>query len=295
MVIGIDNTILNVAVLTLGRQLHAGTSSLQWIVDVYTLVFAGLLLTAGSLGDRFGRYRSLTFGLAVFGVGSVAAALSGSTSALVATRAFMGVGGAFIMPSTLSIISNVFPEPAERRKAFGIWAGVVALGVGIGPLSGGFLLAHFYWGSVFFVNVPVVVVALIGGWFLVPESKDQSSPRLDPLGAGLSVVALATLLWAVIEAPIAGWASTSTLVALGLGAAVLIGFVEWERHYASPMLDMVLDKNLRFTAAHSVAVVAMTTLFPSRGRCSCSANTCNSSMGTAPRRQGPSCSPTPSR
>jgi len=253
MVISIDNTILNVALPTLGRQLHAGTSSLQWIVDVYVLVFAGLLLTAGSLGDRFGRYKSLTFGLVVFGVGSVASALSGSTHVLIATRAFMGIGGAFIMPATLSIITNVFPNPVERGKAIGIWAGVAALGVGIGPVSGGFLLAHFYWGSVFFINVPIVACALIGGWFLVPDSKDPSAPRLDPIGALLSIVALASLLWAVIEAPIAGWGSVSTVAGLVLGAAFMVAFVEWELHYSSPMLDMRFFRNPRFTAA-SVAI-----------------------------------------
>jgi MFS family permease len=186
MVIGLDNTILNVALPTLGRDLHATTSSLQWIVDVYILVFAGLLLTAGSLTDRFGRYKGLTFGLAVFGVGSLASALSGSTGVLIATRAFMGIGGAFIMPATLSIITNLFREPAERAKAIGVWAGVSALGVGIGPVAGGFLLSHFYWGSVFFVNVPIVVVALVAGYFLVPDSRDPSAPRLDPVGALLS-------------------------------------------------------------------------------------------------------------
>jgi EmrB/QacA subfamily drug resistance transporter len=253
MVIGLDNTILNVALPTLGRQLHASTSSLQWIVDIYTLVFAGLLLTAGSLGDRFGRYKALAFGLVIFGVGSLASALSGSTDVLIATRAFMGIGGAFIMPATLSIITNVFTDPVERGKAIGIWAGVAALGIGIGPVSGGFLLSHFYWGSVFFVNLPIVAIALVAGYFLVPDSKDPTAPRLDPVGALLSIVGLASLLWAIIEAPIQGWGSTRTLVGAAFGAAVLVGFVQWEFHHSSPMLDMRFFKNPRFTAA-SVAV-----------------------------------------
>jgi EmrB/QacA subfamily drug resistance transporter len=263
MVIGLDNTILNVALPTLNRQLHASTSSLQWIVDVYVLVFAGLLLTAGALGDRFGRYKTLALGLALFGIGSLASALSGSTHLLIATRAFMGIGGAFIMPSTLSIITNVFTNPVERGKAIGIWAGVAGLGIGIGPVAGGFLLSHFYWGSVFFVNLPIVAVALVAGWFLVPDSRDPSASRLDPIGALLSIVGLAALLWAVIEAPVKGWGSTSTLVGLAAGAAVLGAFVWWELRYSSPMLDMRFFKNPRFTAASVAIALTFLSLFGS--------------------------------
>ena len=263
MVIGLDNTILNVALPTLGRDLHATTSSLQWIVDVYVLVFAGLLLTAGSLTDRFGRYKGLTFGLVIFGIGSLASALSGSTSVLIATRAFMGIGGAFIMPATLSIITNVFRDPAERGKAIGVWAGVSALGVGIGPVAGGFLLSHFFWGSVFLVNVPVVIVALVAGFFLVPDSRDPTAPRLDPVGAALSIGGLATLLWGIIEAPTRGWGSTSILAAFVVGGAVLAAFVLWELRSSHPMLDMRFFKNPRFTAASGAITVTFFTLFGS--------------------------------
>ena len=261
MVIGLDNTILNVAIPTLGRDLHATTSSLQWMVDSYTLVFAGLLLTAGSLGDRFGRYKALTFGLVIFGIGSLASAFSGSAGALIATRAFMGIGGAFIMPATLSVISNVFTEPAERSKAIGIWAGVSALGVGIGPLAGGFLLSHFFWGSVFLVNVPVVAIALIGGWFFIPDSRDPSAPRLDVLGALLSIVGLAVFLWAVIEAPSHGWGSPEIVTAFVLGVGVLAGFAAWELHTANPMLDMRYFRNPRFSAASGAIAITFFTLF----------------------------------
>jgi EmrB/QacA subfamily drug resistance transporter len=263
MVIGLDNTILNVALPTLGRQLHASTSSLQWIVDIYTLVFAGLLLSAGSLGDRFGRYKTLALGLAIFGLGSLASALSGSTHLLIAARAFMGIGGAFIMPSTLSIITNVFTDPVERGKAIGIWAGVAALGIGIGPVAGGFLLSHFYWGSVFFVNLPIVAAALIAGWFFVPDSRDPTAPRLDPLGALLSIVGLAAVLWAVIEAPVKGWGSTSTIIGLVAGAVVLAAFVWWELHFSSPMLDMRFFENPRFTAASMAIALTFFSLFGS--------------------------------
>jgi EmrB/QacA subfamily drug resistance transporter len=205
----------------------------------------------------------LTFGLVIFGTGSLASALSGSAGVLIATRAFMGIGGAFIMPSTLSIISNVFTDPLERGKAIGIWAGVSALGVGIGPVAGGFLLSHFYWGSVFFVNLPIVAVALLGGWFLVPNSRDPSAPKLDPLGALLSMVGLATLLWAVIEAPSHGWGSNSILTAFAAAAVVLGLFVYWELHSSSPMLDMRFFRNPRFSAASGAITVTFFTLFGS--------------------------------
>src|SRR5438128_351859 len=219
IVIVLDNTILNVAIPTLARAkseggLGATTSQLQWIVDSYVIVFAGLLLTAGSLGDRFGRYKALAFGLAVFGSGSIASAFADSANTLIATRALMGIGGAFIMPSTLSILTNVFTKPAERGKAIGVWAGVSALGLGIGPISGGLLLAHFWWGSIFLVNVPIVIIGLVGGYLLVPDSKDPAQARLDPIGAALSIAAITSLLWAVIDAPTYGWTDSTRLAAL---------------------------------------------------------------------------------
>jgi len=263
IVIVLDNTILNVALPRLAHDLHASTSELQWIVDLYVLVFAGLLLTAGSLGDRFGRYKALAFGLTLFGLGSLASALSGSAGMLIATRAFMGIGGAFIMPATLSIITNVFTDPRERGKAIGIWAGVSALGLGLGPVAGGFLLSHFYWGSVFFVNVPIVIVGLIAGWFLIPDSRDPSAPKLDPLGALLSIAGLATLLWAIIEGPTHGWTSTPIIATFVVGVAVLAGFIYWELHSSSPMLDIRFFKNPRFTAASAAITLVFLALFGS--------------------------------
>jgi len=254
MVITLDNTILNVAIPTLARPvveggLGATTSQLQWVVDGYTIVFAGLLLTAGSLGDRFGRYRFLTIGLVIFGTGSLLSAMATSPTMLIATRALMGVGGACIMPATLSIITNVFRDPIERGKAIGVWAGVSALGVGLGPITGGILLSHFWWGSVFLVNVPIAILALVLGYFLIPESRDPNAPKLDPLGAVLSITALASLLWAIIEAPTNGWGSSKTLVGFAVGGALLVGFLLWELHYSSPMLDIRFFKNPRFSAA----------------------------------------------
>ncbi len=255
LVIGLDNTILNVALPSVREDLGATSSQLQWIVDSYMLVFAGILLTAGSLGDRFGRKRALEFGLVVFGAGSVLAALSGSSGMLIASRSLMGVGAAFIMPSTLSILTNVFPS-GERAKAIGIWAGVSGLGIVIGPVTGGFLLEHFWWGSVFLVNVPFVALTLLAARSLVPESRDPSAPRLDPPGAGISIVALTTLLWGIIEAPSRGW--TSPAIAAAFAAALLLSaaFVVWELRTDSPMLDVRFFGNPRFTAASvSLALV----------------------------------------
>jgi EmrB/QacA subfamily drug resistance transporter len=265
LVIVLDNTILNVAIPTLSRThseggIGASVSQLQWIVDGYTIVFAGLLLTAGSLGDRFGRYRGLTIGLSVFGAGSLLSAFATSPQVLIATRALMGVGGAFIMPSTLSILTNVFTDPRERGKAIGIWAGVAGLG-GLGPITGGTLLSHFWWGSVFLVNIPIVVAGLIAGYFLIPDSRDPTAPKLDPLGALLSIAALGTLLWAVIEAPSHGWGSATILAAFAVGVVLLGCFLAWELTYSSPMLDVHFFANPRFSAASGAITLTFLALY----------------------------------
>ncbi len=261
LVIGIDNTILNVALPTLSEQLGASSSQLQWIVDSYVIVFAGLLLTAGALGDRFGRKKALTAGLVVFGLGSVLAAFSGSADHLIATRALMGAAAAFIMPSTLSILTNVFTDVQERAKAIGVWAGVSALGIAIGPLAGGWLLEHFSWGSVFLVNIPFVAAALVAGHFLVPESADPQAPRLDLVGAALSIGGLVTFLWGIIEAPSKGWTSPEVLVAFAIGVAVLGVFVTWELRSDHPMLDVRFFRNPRFSAASAAITLAFFAMF----------------------------------
>ena len=211
LVIIVDNSILNVALPTLSSPkvdggLGASNSQLQWMVDSYTLVFAGLLLTAGSLGDRFGRRGALQVGLSVFGLGSLASAFAGSANHLIFTRGVMGIGGAFIMPATLSIITNVFP-PEERGRRIALWAAVAGIGVALGPISGGFLLEHFYWGSIFLVNVPIVAFALARGFFLIPTSRDPSKPGQDPIGAALSIGGLVSLVYAIIQAPEAAGAT----------------------------------------------------------------------------------------
>ena len=254
IVIVVDNSILNVALPTLSKSeaqggLGAQASDLQWIVDSYVLVFAGLLLTAGALGDRFGRYRALAGGLAVFGVGSALAAFSSSANALIGFRALMGVGAAFIMPATLSIVSNVFRDPKERGRAIGVWAGVSALGLALGPVTGGFLLEHFWWGSVLLVNVPVVIAGLIGGYLLIPDSSDPGAPRVDVPGALLSMSGLAILLWGLIEGPTKGWVSGQVLGAFIVGVVLLGAFLVWERTTDAPMLDVGFFRRPRFSAA----------------------------------------------
>ena len=262
LVIGLDNTILNVALPTLARDLGATNSQLQWMVDAYILVFAGLLLTTGSLSDRYGRRRALALGLVIFGVGSTLSAFSGSSSVLIASRALMGIGGALIMPSTLSILTNVFPAD-ERGRAIGIWAGVSGLGIAIGPIVGGWLLSHFWWGSVFLVNVPVVIVALILGRLIVPDSKDPSPNALDPVGAVLSIVGLVSLVYAIIEAPSHGWTSTQTIVTFAFALIVLAVFTIWELRSDHPMLDVTFFENPRFTAANISIVLVFFALFGS--------------------------------
>jgi EmrB/QacA subfamily drug resistance transporter len=266
IVITLDNTILNVAIPTLAHPIAQGglgatASQLQWIVDAYVLVFAGLLLTAGSLGDRFGRYRCLAGGLAVFGIGSALSAMATSADALIVTRGLMGIGGAFIMPATLSIITNVFTDPGERGKAIGVWAGVSALGIGLGPITGGFLLEHFWWGSVFIVNVPIVIVGLVLGFVLVPESRDPSHGALDPVGALLSIVSLGSILWAVIEAPSHGWTAPVILLGFAIGVVVLCLFFVWELRSSHPMLDMHFFEDPRFSAASGAITLVFLSLF----------------------------------
>jgi EmrB/QacA subfamily drug resistance transporter len=260
LVIGLDNTILNVAIPTLQDRLHATQGSIEWMIDSYVLVFAGLLLTMGAIGDRFGRRRALTIGLMVFGVGSVISAYSGSANVLIASRAVMGIGGALIMPSTLSILTNVFP-PAERGRAIAIWAGVSGLGIGLGPIAGGLLLEHFWWGSIFLVNIPVVATALIAGRFLVPESKDEESHPLDPFGAGLSIAGLSLLVYAIIQAPSAGWVSGRTIGAGLAGIAIIVAFVVAESRSDHPMLPIEFFKNPRFSAGSGSVTLAFFALF----------------------------------
>ncbi len=249
-VISMDNLIVNTALPTLARELDASTAQLQWIVDAYILVFAGTVLSMGSLGDRFGRRGALYAGLLLFATGSLASAFAGSAEVLIGTRALMGLGGALTCPATLSIITNVFPSH-ERAKAIGIWASFSVLGIVLGPTVGGLLLEHYWWGSVFLVNLPIVVALLIAIRLLVPDSRDPLSTPLDPVGALGSVAGLTALVYAIIEVPVRGWMDPFTLGGFIAGTAVLGAFIAWERHAAHPMLPLHLFRDLRFSAANA--------------------------------------------
>ncbi|HUQ39231.1 MAG TPA: MFS transporter [Acidimicrobiales bacterium] len=255
LIVIVGNTSLNTALPTLSRELKATITQLQWMVDAYSLVFAGLLLTAGALGDRFGRKGALQIGLGLFALSCVAASQASSAGQLIAVRAVMGIAAAFIMPSTLSLLTNVFP-PHERAKAIAIWAGVAGGGAAIGPISSGYLVEHFWWGSVFLVNVPIIVVALLIGRTLLPKSKDPDQGRLDPLGAVLSTVGISTLVYAIIEAPGHGWGSPQTIAAFA-AAVVLLGlFAAWEIRTPTPMLDLGFFRNPQFSvAAGGIALI----------------------------------------
>jgi EmrB/QacA subfamily drug resistance transporter len=261
LAIVIDNTIVNVALPTLVRDLDAEVSELQWVVDAYTLVFAGLLLLAGTLGDRFGRRRTLLWGLAVFGLASAAAAFAGGVDLLIADRAIMGAGAALIMPATLSLVVSVFTDARERAIAIGIWAATAGVGVALGPVLGGLLLDHFWWGSIFMVNVPLCIAAVLVGRRVIPESRDPVARRIDWTGAALSGTALVALVWAVIEAPSKGWTSAPVIAAGALAAVAVIAFVHQQRRAVDPLLDLRLFRNPRFTAASTIIMVLFFALF----------------------------------
>ncbi|MFZ4510768.1 MAG: MFS transporter [Candidatus Nanopelagicales bacterium] len=253
--ISLDNTIVNVALPTLQEELGASTAELQWVVDAYSVLFAGTLLLAGSLGDRFGRRRALIIGLIVFGAGSLAAGFATTADGLIVCRAIMGIGGAFIMPSTLSILVQVFTDPRARAQAIGIWAAVAGAAVAIGPILGGFLLEVTTWHAIFWVNPPLVVLAVVATLLLVPESLDPSKPRLDPLGAVLSTVGIVAFVVTVIEVPDQG-ISTVTILSTVTAIVFLVAFVWWERRAPRPLLPMELFANRLFTVAIiTVAIV----------------------------------------
>jgi EmrB/QacA subfamily drug resistance transporter len=262
VVITIDNTILNVALPTIVRDLGASGADIQWILDSYLIVFASLLLTAGALGDKFGRKGILSLGLVLFGAFSGLAALAETPSTLIVMRGLMGVGAALIFPTTLSIITNVF-SGKERARAIGVWAGVSGVGVALGPIVGGFLVEQFDWGAVFLVNVPICALALFLGYFFIPTSRDPHNRPLDPVGSLLSVLALVALLYSIIQAPEHGWDAPEVLTSFAVALLLLGVFAYWETHTADPMIDVRVFRNPRFSAASAVLTLSAFALFGS--------------------------------
>ena len=248
LVVILDNTILNVALKTIQEDLDASQSQMQWAVDAYALVFAGLLITWGVLGDRFGRKKVLLLGMVLFGTTSALCSFASSPGTLILFRSLMGVGAAAVQPQTLSIIQNVF-APKERAKAIGIWAGASGMAIALGPIAGGVLIKYFWWGSVFLVNVPIVIVGVIAILILVPDSKNPRPQRLDPLGVLLSIVALVVLVFGIIQGGNTNdWMAWNSLGAIVLGLLLLALFVYTQKRSTHPTIDVNLFRNRYFTA-----------------------------------------------
>jgi DHA2 family multidrug resistance protein-like MFS transporter len=250
LVISLDNTVLNLALPSIAKDLGSSASQLQWIVDAYVLAIAGLLLTIGYLGDRLGRKPTLMVGLVVFALFSLGAALANSTGMLIGMRAMMGIGAATIMPATLSILTATFREPKERAQAIALWAAVFSLGMGIGPVVGGWLLNNFHWSSVFYINIPIIAIGLIGGYYFIENSKTDNPRRIDIPGTVLSISGFFALVFAIIQAGQDGWTALHVLYAFGAAAVLLASFIFWEFRYKDAMLPLYFFKNMSFTGAN---------------------------------------------
>ncbi|MFE7123913.1 MFS transporter [Streptomyces sp. NPDC057617] len=257
LVLGFDLTILNVALPTMAAELGATTNQQQWIADAYVVVFAALMLPAGLLGDRFGRRRMLIAGLAVFLAGSLMGALVGSVEWVIAARAVMGIGGALVMPLALSVLPSLFPDAKDRTKAVGIISAASALGIPLGPIIGGWLLEHFWWGSIFVINIPMAALGIAACVLLLPETSDPAAPRVDALSTVLTAGGLGGLVYGIIEAPGRGWGSPLVVGALAAGAVLLAGLVLRERRMTRPMLDLVLLRHRGFLLNTLAATLVM--------------------------------------
>jgi EmrB/QacA subfamily drug resistance transporter len=257
----VNNTIVNVALPTISRELSASTRQLQWIVDAYVLVFCSLLLAMGHFGDRNGRRRALRLGLVLFALFSALASRATSPGQLIAASGLMGIGAALVFPATLAILVSVFRDRRERATAIGIWTACTGLAVALGPITGGLLLEHFWWGSVYLVNVPVALTALAAGWFLIPDSRDPEEGRLDLVGLALSMSGIALLVYSIIEAPRNGWTSSGFILEVVTAVVLLVAFAVWEIRSSHPLLDVRLFRRARFTAASLAVTTAFFALF----------------------------------
>ena len=259
-IVGLDNTIVNVALPSIQHDLHASVSGLQWTIDAYTLVLASLLMLSGSTGDRIGRRRTFRTGLVLFTVGSLLCSLSPSLNWLIAARMIQAVGGSMLNPVAMSIITNTFTDPRERARAIGVWGGTVGFSMALGPVVGGLLVGSVGWQSIFWINIPVGIAALVLAGRFVPESRAAKARRVDPVGQVLVIVMLASITYAIIEAPSAGWTSTRTLLCFGLGLVALVAFVAYESRRREPLIDLRFFRSVPFSGATVIAVCGFASL-----------------------------------
>ncbi len=256
LMVGLDITAVNVALPSIGRDLDAGISGLQWTIDAYTLVMASLLMLSGSTGDRFGRKRTFIAGLTVFSIASLLCSLAPSVEWLVAFRVLQGVGGSMLNPVAMSIITNTFTDPRERAQAVGVWGAVFGVSMALGPIVGGSLVSAFDWRAIFLVNIPVGIVAVLLTWRFVPESKAPKPRRFDPVAQVLVIVMLASLTAGVIEAPSLGWTSPVILAAFGASVAALVGLLLYEPRREEPLINLRFFHSIPFSAAICASVAA---------------------------------------
>jgi EmrB/QacA subfamily drug resistance transporter len=252
---------VNVAIPALARELHASDSHLQWIVDSFNLVFGALLISAGSISDRFGRKQMLIAGMALFGIASYAGGLANNWSELIISRSFMGLGAAMCFPATLSILTNVFKERKEKAAAIGIWGAATGMAIALGPISGGWLIEHFTWNSIFYAMGPVGLLSVLMSSFFVPNSKDPLAHRIDLAGLVLAAATMATLVYTIIEAPTNGWLSGKSLTGFGVAIVLLTLFILQEIKTDYPMLDIRIFSDMRFSAASLAITVGFFALF----------------------------------
>ncbi len=259
-IVGLDVTVVNVALPSIGRELHAGVSGLQWIIDAYTLVLASLLMLSGSTADRIGRRRTFQTGLAIFTLGSLLCSLAPGLGWLVAFRAVQAVGGSMLNPVAMSIITNTFIRPAERARAIGIWGGVIGLSMALGPLAGGLLVESVGWRGIFWVNIPIGIAAIVLTALFVPESKAPRARRLDPVGQLLVIIVLAALVYGLIEGPGSGWTSAKILGCFAISAAALVALVRYEPRREEPLIDVRFFRSAPFAGAVVIAICAFAAL-----------------------------------
>lgn len=260
LIVGLDSTIVNIALPSIQRDLHTSVSGLQWTIDAYTLVLAGLLMLSGSMADRFGRKRTFQLGLAVFTLGSLLCSLAPSLEWLIAFRVLQAIGGSMLNPVAMSIITNVFTEPRERARAIGVWSGVVGLSMALGPVVGGALLGPLGWEAIFWINVPIGLAAFVLTARFIPESRSASPRRLDPVGQILIVLFLVSVTFGIIEGPQAGWSSAMILTAFSVAVCALAGIVLYESHRREPLLDLRFFQSIPFSGAFLIAISAFAAL-----------------------------------